>query len=31
LTKDDARKLMEAAGYQIEQTGGISGGTLVVD
>jgi len=31
LTKEDARKLMEAAGYQIEQSGGISGGTLVVD
>lgn len=31
LSKDDARKMMEAAGYQIEKSGGIAGGTLVVD
>ncbi|MDD2497493.1 MAG: hypothetical protein PHT78_02625 [Desulfitobacteriaceae bacterium] len=31
LTKDEARQMLEAAGYQIEQSGGIANGTLFVD
>ena len=31
LSKDEARQMMEAAGYQIEKSGGIAGGKLVVD
>ena len=31
LSKDEARQMMEAAGYQIEKSGGIAGGNLVVD
>lgn len=31
LSKDEARQMMETAGYQIEKSGGIAGGTLVVD
>jgi len=31
LSKDEARQMMEAAGYEIEKSGGIAGGNLVVD
>ena len=31
LSKDEARQMMERAGYQIEKSGGIAGGTLIVD
>lgn len=31
LSKDEARQMMEAAGYQIEKSGGIAGGKLVVE
>ncbi|HHY12781.1 MAG TPA: hypothetical protein GX529_09150 [Firmicutes bacterium] len=31
LSKDEARELMEAAGYEIEQAGGIADGVLFVD
>lgn len=31
LSKDEARQMMEAAGYKIDKSGGIAGGTLVVD
>ena len=31
LSKDEARQMMEAAGYQIEKSGGIANGILVVE
>lgn len=31
LSKEDARKMMEAAGYQIDKSGSVQSGKLVID